>query len=117
MSKNISLDEAQSFLQHQSLTSYSSIHLLEIHRRLFEVTKLVMQLNYSSSYGNTLMVIEKIINQLKAEQESTGCSFENIPLTPRERNLIDEFSVSIAKSETKQQINQVNETRFDDFDY
>jgi len=116
MSKNITLEETQAFLDHQSKTSYSSVYLLEIHRRIFEITKLTMQLNYSSSYSNTLMMLEKVIEQLKTEDESGSVSYENIPLTPREKNLIDELSVSIA-SQKMPEFNNQKQNYESDFNY
>lgn len=117
MSKNITLEETQAFLNHQSKTSYSSVYLLEIHRRIFEITKLTMQLNYSSSYSNTLMMLEKVIEQLEAEDESGGVSYENIPLTPKEKNLIDEFSVSLTSQELKPEINKQKQNYISDYNY
>ncbi|MEP1445550.1 MAG: hypothetical protein ABJK37_05450 [Paraglaciecola sp.] len=117
MSKNISLEEIQGFLNHQSKTSYSSVYLLEIHRRIFEITKLTIQLNYSSSYSNTLMMLEKLIEQLKTEDESGGVSYENVPLTPKEKNLIDELSVSLATQELKPEINRQQQSYISDFEY
>lgn len=117
MSKNIKFVDTQVFLNHHSKASYESVYLLEIHRRLFEIAKLTMLLNYSSGFSNTLMVLDKVIEQINAEGESGGVSYENIPLTPREKSLINESSVSLASQELKPEINQQKQNYISDFNF
>ncbi|MDX2371033.1 MAG: hypothetical protein QNK36_21955 [Colwellia sp.] len=117
MAKNIRIEEVLHFLNHQSKTSYSNVYLLEIHRRLFEIIKLTMQLNYSSSYSNTLLSLEKIIDKLRDDEGSGDVSYENIPLTQTEKNLIDDFSVTLVKKEAEIEVNKTIHTRYDSCEY
>ena len=112
-----SIKDVQQFLKHQSDTSYSNVYLLEIHRRLFEITKLVMLLNYSSSYASTLLSLEEIITRLKAEEESGDVSYDNIPLKPAERNIIDEFSITLSNNKLVSNVNKTRDISYGEYGY
>jgi hypothetical protein len=117
MAKNIPVEEVLKFLNHQSKTSYSSVYLLEVHRRLFKIIKLTMQLNYSSSYSNTLLSLEKIIDKLRDDEGSGDVSFEITPLTQTEKNLIDDFSVTLVNKKAEIEVNKTIHRRYDSCEY